>query len=353
MALTSTFAATAMAGPALLTGQTRHVGALDHKAGTDITSLFAATATKAETLGIDHLLVAQRWWGSGTEIERSTYDAMAMTAFFAAVTDRIGLITAIHPGFFLPGPTAKWGATIDRLSGGRWAINVTTGWNLVEFPMYGADLIDHDVRYARSAEFIEILRGAWATAQTAHASFTYSGEHYSVDGLILEPSPTAEHLTVFQGGQSDAARTMAAAHSDWMFLNGGTPERIGALISDVRERAHQHGRTVQFAMYGIPMCRATDREAEAEIQAMVEAIDPDVAAARDRRTSGAQGMWSPSDDPLTRLDTNEGYASRLIGTPATITDRLVEFVDAGVDCFHLALHDERFNAEVLPAIASL
>ena len=42
-----------------------------------------------------------------------------------------------HPGFFLPAPIAKWGATLDCVSGGRWAINVTSGWHLQEFPMYG------------------------------------------------------------------------------------------------------------------------------------------------------------------------------------------------------------------------
>ena len=85
MALTSTFAATAMAGPALLKGQARRVGVLDELAGTDVKATLAAGAERAEALGIDHLLVAQRWWGSGTEIERSTYDAMAMTSFLSLI----------------------------------------------------------------------------------------------------------------------------------------------------------------------------------------------------------------------------------------------------------------------------
>ena len=120
-----------------------------------------APVTRAEALGIDYLLVAQRWWGTGDEIEGSTYDCLAMTAFYAAHTERIRLITAIHPGFFLPAPIAKWGATLDRITAGRWAINVTTGWHEQEFGMFGARLLEHDERYARSREFIDILRGAW------------------------------------------------------------------------------------------------------------------------------------------------------------------------------------------------
>jgi dimethylsulfone monooxygenase len=114
----------------------------------------------AEQLGVDHLLVAQRWWGTAQEIESSTYDCLAMTAFYAAHTTHLRLITAIHPGFFLPSVIAKWGVTIDRLTAGRWAINVTSGWNEAEFGMYGAGLLPHDERYARSREFIEVLRGA-------------------------------------------------------------------------------------------------------------------------------------------------------------------------------------------------
>ena len=94
---------------------------------------------KAERLGIDHLLVAQRWWGTGAEIEAASYDRMAMTAWYGAITERINIITAVHPGFFLPAPVAKWGATLDRLTEGRWSINVTSGWHLEEFAMFGVD----------------------------------------------------------------------------------------------------------------------------------------------------------------------------------------------------------------------
>jgi len=59
-------------------------------------------------------------------------------------------------------------------------------------------------------------------------------------------------------------------------------------------------------------------------------------------------MWAPSDDRLTQLDTNEGFASRLIGSPQTILNRMREFHELGIECFHLALHDELFNREVLP-----
>jgi dimethylsulfone monooxygenase len=300
---------------------------------------------RAEALGIDYLLVAQRWYGTGKEIEGSTYDCLAMTAYYAACTERIRLVTAVHPGFFLPAPIAKWGATLDCVSGGRWAINVTSGWHLQEFPMYGAEVVEHDARYERSKEFIDIVRGAWKGAQ-----FDYSGAFYQVEGLELEPRPDSATIEVFQGGQSDAAREMAASHSDWMFLNGGPPEKVAGIVEDVRRRAAARGRTVRFALYAIPLCRETDEEADEVIGAMAAAIDPEIARQRRSRVSGAQGMWADSDDVLTKLDSNEGFASRLIGSPETVYRRMMEFHELGIDMFHLTLNDELFVGEVLPRI---
>ena len=351
MALTSFFAPTATSGPQLTSAVRAH-RRYDEVHGADLTNSLVEPVLEAERIGVDFALVAQRWWGSGEEIEGSTFDATAMTAYLAARTERIGLITAIHPGFFLPAPIAKWGATMDRLTGGRWSINVTSGWNLVEFPMYGAELVEHDERYARSTEFIEVLRGAWEAAG-AGSTFTYDGRYYSVDELLLDPPPMTAAPTVFQGGQSDAARDMAATSSDWMFLNGGRPEKIAAIIADVRERARGTGREIRFALFGIPLCRPTDSEAEQIVAAMVDGADPAMAARRAERVSGATGMWSTTDDELAHLDTNEGFATRLIGSPATILRRLEEFVDAGVDCFHLSLHDHLFMEEVFPAIRDL
>ncbi len=340
--LTCTWAPTAIAGPRMLRGQAERRD-LAELSGDNLKERMLAPVLKAEALGIDFLLVAQRWWGTGAEIEASSYDCFAMTGYYAAVTTKIRLVTAVHPGFVLPSAVAKWGATIDRITEGRWSINLTSGWHEQEFSMFGADFLSHDERYARSAEFIQVLRGAWE-----NEAFSFAGHYYTVDGLRIDPPPVSPRVQVWQGGQSPAAQAMAAAHSDWMFLNGGPPAKVGTIIDSVRAKAKAQGRTVRFAMYAIPLCRATDEEAEESIAKMVAAVDPDRVAARRKRVSGAQGMWEAGQDALTTLDSNEGYASRLIGSPATILARMREFHELGVDCFHLALHDERFNSEVLP-----
>lgn len=344
--LTCTWAPTATTGLDL-TGKGRRSKSGEMSGGA-LSDRLLGPVKRAESLGVDNLLVAQRWWGTGAEIEGSTFDCLAMTAWYAAATERIGLITAIHPGFFLPAPTAKWGATLDRVTDGRWSINVTSGWHLDEFAMFGVDQPGHDRRYDRSREFIEVLRAAW-TGETVD----YHGEFYQVEGLKIDPTPISNNLTVFQGGQSEAARAMAADHSDWMFLNGGPIDKIADIISDVRGRAAESGRAVRFAVYAIPLCRPTDHEAFSEIESMVAAVDQTMISARRERVAGAEGMWAQSDDALTMLDSNEGYATRLIGSPETIIERITELSAVGVDMLHLALGDPLFESAVLPEIGPL
>jgi FMNH2-dependent dimethyl sulfone monooxygenase len=341
--LTCTWAPTAFAGPKIVRGAPAG-GAMPH--GETLRAFVRGAVARIEALGISHLLIAQRWWGSGEEMEGSTLDCVAMTAFIAAHSERLQLITAIHPGFFQPTAIAKWGATIDALTQGRWAINVTSGWHLREFAMYGIDAPAHDERYARSREFIDIVRGAWAGEP-----FSYAGRYYRSDALRLEPRPVAP-LTVYQGGQSDAAIAMAASHSDWMFLNGGPPAKIAGIIERVRAASAPRGRTVRFALYAQPLCRSTDEEAWRTIDERLAAVDPTLVARRQQATSGATGMWA-SDDPLSVLDTNEGFAARLIGSPETVWARIREFEALGIEMFHLDLRDALFVNTALPGMTGV
>ena len=64
-------------------------------------------------------------------------------------------------------------------------------------------------------------------------------------------------------------------------------------------------------------------------------------------------MWGDAQDPLSMLDTNEGYAARLIGSPEEITERVHEFRELGIDMLHLDLRDELFCNKVLTKLAAL
>lgn len=312
--------------------------------GEDLTRVTCEIVQRYESMGITDLLVAQRWWGNGEEIEASSLDCLAMTSLFAANTSRINLITAIHPGFFHPTVIAKWASTLQRLSQGRWGINLTSGWNMEEFDRYGIDQLTHDERYERSREFLDILRLCWS-----ESSVSYDGRYYSCENLELAPAPI-HPLEIFQGGQSPAAIEMAAQNSDWMFLNGGTLEDIADVIARVREACRKTGRQIRFAMYAAPLCRESDQAAWAEIDDRLMRIDKELVTKRNARLGeGAQGMWSGAD-PLSQLDTNEGYTARLIGSPETITERVQAYRDLGIEMLHLDLRDSLFCETVLPEL---
>ncbi|MEO2173329.1 MAG: LLM class flavin-dependent oxidoreductase [bacterium] len=344
---TCTWAPTTFAGTKVVKDQhsTRET-AREMPTGDQLTQLVATYVARLEDLGLSHILIAQRWWGNAKEIEGSSLDCLAMTSYIAACTSSIQMVTAIHPGFFHPSVIAKWAATLDNLTKGRWSINVTSGWNMEEFSMYGIDPLTHDERYKRSSEFIDVLRGAWQ-----HPVFDYQGEYYQVKNLVMQPRPTGP-LEVFQGGQSDAAIRMACHHSDWMFLNGGSLDKIQGIIKRVRSVAEEEGRCPRFAVYGIPICRETDAEAYAVIDNMISNMDPAVLAKRKERVSGAEGMWANADK-LGMLDTNEGYSTGLIGAPDTILEQIRQLNAAGVDMLHLALGDKLFEQEVLPLIHAI
>lgn len=312
--------------------------------GADLVAAFQESVRALDGL-IDNLLVPQRWYGTADN-GPSSYDVYAMSTLFAACTDQMRIISAIHPGFALPAVVAKWGATMDRLSGGRWGINVVSGWKVSEFSSFGADLVGHDDRYERSAEFIEVLRRAWTGE-----SVNFAGKYYQVEDLIIDPAPQGE-LTVFQGGQSEAAMDLGAKHSDWMFLNGGDTEKLRDIIVRVGKRTAKEGRNVRFAVTASPLCRATDDEAHAEIERMIEAIDWDLVNKRRAQTDSV-GMWSDWTSKLAVLDMNEGYATGLIGSPDTIRARIAELKEIGVDMLHVSLGDPMFNEHVLPTVGEI
>lgn len=98
------------------------------------------------------------------------------------------------PGLWHPGVMAKIISTIDQISNGRAAINIVSGWFKGEFNGYGEPWLDHDERYRRSEEFIEVLRSLWTKVETS-----YRGDFYRINNVPLKPKPI-KLPKIFQGG---------------------------------------------------------------------------------------------------------------------------------------------------------
>lgn len=198
---------------------------------------------EADAAGFDIILFAERHLGADME-------AWILGSAISSLTKRIRSMVAVHPGLWTPQLIAKMSASLDRLTKGRMAINLITGWNVEEHAMYGGDtMLYNDDRYIRAEEFIEIIRGMWK-----QSPYSFKGQFYNVENaqLLLRPARPPE---VFAASRSPRGLDMIAKIADWWFVDydkeaANTEEVMQSLqraMDSVRARAEKLGRTVRFA----------------------------------------------------------------------------------------------------------
>lgn len=318
-------------------------------------------AVLAENNGFDYALSQVRYmasYGAAYQQESTSFSLALLLA-----TQRLKVIAAVHPGLWHPAVLAKLVATADHLSAGRAAVNVVSGWFKGEFTALGEPWLEHDERYRRSEEFIRVLRASWTTDEAE-----FSGDFYRLHGYDLKPKPVEvpgrAHPEIFQGGNSTAARAMAGRVSDWYFSNGKDFDGIREQIAEVNATAGAHGRTVRFGLNAFLIARDTEAEARDTLREIVAKADVEaVHGFRDAvrqagsSTSDSKGMWADSEfEDLVQY--NDGFRSKLIGTPEQIAHRIVEYRRRGVNLLLLGFlhyHEEveYFGRHVLPIVRQL
>ncbi|TFE00122.1 dimethylsulfone monooxygenase SfnG [Jeotgalibacillus sp. R-1-5s-1] len=309
----------------------------------------------AEESGYDYALLQTRFFASyGAEYQ---LEAITLGSALASVTKKLKLISAVHPGLWHPAVYAKMLATLDHISNGRAAVNIVSGWFKQEFIGYGEHWLDHDERYRRSEEFARVLRSLWTEETT-----TFKGDFYRINDAPLKPKPEqGGNLPIFQGGNSAAAKQMAARVSDYYFMNGNTLEGFQKQIVEVRALAEKEGRTVKFAVNGFTIVRNTEKEAVQLLRDIVsnadtEAVEGFRSAVKEagQATKEKDGMWANSTfEDLVQY--NDGFKTGLIGTAEQVADRIIELKKIGVDLiltghFHYEEDLERFGREVIPLV---
>jgi len=146
---------------------------------------------------------------------------------------------AQRPGFTAPTLLARQLATLDQLSGGRVSLHVITGGNATELRQDGNTLDDKDERYARTSEFLDIVRAEW----TSEKPFDYNGKYYKVEKGFSQIKPHQPGgIYTFVGGGSDAAIEVAGKHADTFALWGESYAQVRDVTSRVRAAAARHGR---------------------------------------------------------------------------------------------------------------
>ena len=142
----------------------------------------AKLAQTAENNGFEYALSPGALRGQLRRRVPARVDQLLLALLLA--TQRLKVIAAVHPGLWQPAVLAKLGATADHLSNGRFAVNVVSGWFKDEFTHLGEPWLEHDERYRRSAEFLQVLRKIWT-----EDNVDFRGDFYRIHDFTLKPKP--------------------------------------------------------------------------------------------------------------------------------------------------------------------
>ena len=309
-------------------------------------------ACRSEQIGYDLTLVAELNLNDIKGIEAPALDAWSTAAALAAVTERLELMVAVRPTFHAPALLAKQAANIDRICGtpGRLSLNVVSSWWADEARQYGVHFEQHEDRYARTAEWLEVVDGMWKQDR-----FSYAGNYYRIENASLQPKPiTRPRPTLYAGGESEAAKNLIAQRCDAYVMHGDPPERIREKIADMRARRERFGLPpMRYGMAAYSVVRDTEREARAELARIT-----DVQASAAGFANYQQWLAGTKLEQRMTIEeysvSNRGLRPGLVGTPENVSARVAEFADAGIDllllqCSPQAEEMERFAAQVIQA----
>lgn len=293
----------------------------------------ALQAQAADRLGFTGVLTPTGTWCE---------DAWLTSAALARETERLKFLVAFRPGLVNPTLAAQMTATLQRQSGGRVLLNVVTGGEPAEQARFG-DFLTKEARYARTAEFLQIVRGAWSGEP-----FDFSGEHYRVQGATVStpPDPVPD---LYFGGSSDAALPVAAEHTDVYLTWGEPPAQVAEKIARVRALADRAGRRLRFGIRLHTISRDTSAAAWAEAQRFLDALDPATlaqaqAALRTSESEGQRRMLALNGGSTDGLEVSPnlwagvglvrgGAGTALVGSHAEVADRIEEYHALGIEEF--------------------
>ena len=308
-------------------------------------------AQRSERIGYDLSLVAELNLNDIKGEAEPSLDAWSTAAALTAVTERLEFMVAVRPTFHNPALLAKQAANIDRIGGGnRLSLNVVSSWWKDEATKYGVHFEQHDDRYARTAEWLEVIDNLWKRDR-----FEFVGKYYRVGDSMLQPKPiTQPRPTIYAGGESETAKDLIARMCDAYVMHGDPPEKIGARIADMAARREKYGLPPMiYGVAGYSIVRNTEAEAQKELARITDGKQSAAGYSNYQQwLSGTQLEQRVSLEDYSV--SNRGLRSGFIGTPQMVIDRVAEFEKVGVNLLLLQCSPqleemERFSEAVIRA----
>ncbi|EDZ97751.1 Alkanesulfonate monooxygenase [Burkholderia sp. H160] len=341
--------------------QQRKVSETHAPQGPAIDTDYVRTFAQAhENAGFDRILVPH---------SSTSPDATITIAFAASVTSHVHFMLAHRPGFVAPTLAARQIATLDHFSGGRLAVHFISGGS-DEDQRRDGDFLSHDERYARTDEYLQILRRLW----TEQRPFDHEGRFYRFEKAFSEVKPKqTPHVPIYFGGASEPALAVAGKHADVYALWGESKQQVHEQITRVRAEAAKHGRSVRFSVSFRPILASTEKAAWERAEHILDEtrrlrVEQGFARGGPQQSEGARRLLAAAGDGVRadeRLWTavskeigGRSNSTALVGTPAQVAQTLAEYHALGVTTFLIRGFDPLEDAidygrELIPATREL
>jgi FMN-dependent oxidoreductase (nitrilotriacetate monooxygenase family) len=315
----------------------------------------------------------------------TSFDPLTLLPALAVDTTHLGLIATASTTFEQPYLIARRFASLDHISGGRAGWNVVTTSNPDAAFNFGLEEhMEHDERYARAREFVDVVTGLWDSwaddafvrdvdnglyfdPEKLHV-LGHKGRYLQVRGPLNIARPVQGWPVIVQAGASEAGRQLAAETAEVVFAAGGRLADAQAFYADVKGRMEKLGRDSDhlkilpgaFVVVGQSVEEAREKRArldslvhyESAITSLsialghdVSGFDPDAPLPEIPESNASKG----SRDRVVALAKREGLTVRqlaqrlggysglaFVGTPQTIADSMEEWLlGEGCDGFNV------------------
>jgi pyrimidine oxygenase len=231
---------------------------------------------RAEHYGLDFALsmIKLRGFGGKSEFWDHNLESFTLMAGLAAVTTRIQLYASVAVLTIPPPIVARMTSTIDSISGGRFGINIVSGWAKAEYDQMGLwpGEAHYNKRYDYSTEYVTILRELWETGTS-----NFKGQYFQMADCKLSPRPQG-YVKIVCAGQSPRGIEFGAGYGDYNFVAAkgiNTPTAHAATNLAMAEATAKTGRDVGNYVLFMVIADETDAAAEAKWRHYNEGADLD------------------------------------------------------------------------------
>ena len=285
-------------------------------------------------------------------------DTFTLASALAVRTTTFEPLIAVRPGYWQPAHFASAAATLDQLTGGRIRINIVSGKD--DLAAYGDREADSSQRYARTKEFMRLVRKLWT-----EENVTYAGDHFQVSNSTaaprLAPRENRYHPKLYFGGASEAAEHVAATEADVQLFWGEPLADVKERIDRLKALSQRHERDLSPLEFGLritTLVRETSAEAWADAEAKVAAMaakagagwndhGPPIAVGQ-RRLLDLQARGEVLDSNLYTAPGKFGAGGAgttwLVGSAAEVAASLRKYRELGIRTFILS--DTPYLAEI-------